>query len=170
MLKSSKSLFYCLSHSNQAVQPQKMARGMKFRIKKVEELYYLCSENKGTVQLRGYREADLRLFFSHMQKNGFLTMRLVYLSIRTKPLAMYLYSNDQHLTEKFMNACSSGSCCVNDCIMQMSGKVILIMITGPWNLDPLKPHFYMSLALRKPFFGVSDLVRHKPSCTATEDC
>ena len=34
---------------------------MKFCIKVVEELYYLYSENKGADQLRGYREADLRL-------------------------------------------------------------------------------------------------------------
>ena len=26
-------------------------------------MYYLCSENKGADQLRGYREADLRLCF-----------------------------------------------------------------------------------------------------------
>ena len=30
-----------------------MARGLKFRIKEVEELYNLCSENKGADQLRG---------------------------------------------------------------------------------------------------------------------
>ena len=29
----------------------------------VEGLYYLCSENKGADQLRGYREAELRLCF-----------------------------------------------------------------------------------------------------------
>ena len=46
-----------------AVQPQKMARGLKFRIQKVEGSYYLCSENKGADQLRGYREAGLRLCF-----------------------------------------------------------------------------------------------------------
>ena len=51
------------SDTNQAVQLQKMARGLKFRIEKVEVLYYLCSENKGADQLRGYREADLRLCF-----------------------------------------------------------------------------------------------------------
>ena len=34
---------------------------LKFLISKVEGLYYLCSENKGADQLRGYREADLRL-------------------------------------------------------------------------------------------------------------
>ena len=51
------------SGTNQAVQLQKMARGLKFRILKVEGLYYLYSENKGADQLRGYREADLRLCF-----------------------------------------------------------------------------------------------------------
>ena len=29
----------------------------------IEGLHYLCSENKGADQLRGYREADLRLCF-----------------------------------------------------------------------------------------------------------
>ena len=42
----------------------KMARGLKFWIWVVEGLYYPCSENKGADQLRGYREADLRLCFS----------------------------------------------------------------------------------------------------------
>ena len=51
------------SDTNQAVQLQKMARGLKFRIWIVEGLHYLCSENKGADQLRGYREADLRLCF-----------------------------------------------------------------------------------------------------------
>ena len=53
------------SDTNQAVklQLQKMAGGWKCRIKKIERLYYLCSENKGADQLRGYREADLRLCF-----------------------------------------------------------------------------------------------------------
>ena len=40
-----------------------MARGLKFRIYKVEGLYYLSSENKGADQLRGHCEADLRLCF-----------------------------------------------------------------------------------------------------------
>ena len=31
-----------------------MARGLKFRIYEVEGLYYLCSENKGADQLRGW--------------------------------------------------------------------------------------------------------------------
>ena len=48
-----------------------MARGLKFRIKKVEGLYYLCSENKGADQLRGHHEADLRLCFRICKKPVF---------------------------------------------------------------------------------------------------
>ena len=49
--------------TNRAVQPQKRARSLKFWIYEVEGLYYPCSENKAADQLRGYREADLRLCF-----------------------------------------------------------------------------------------------------------
>ena len=52
-----------MSDTNQAVLSLNMARGLKFRIQKVEGLYYPCSENKGADQLRGYREDDLRLCF-----------------------------------------------------------------------------------------------------------
>ena len=34
-------------------------------------MYYLCSENKGADQLRGYREADLRLCFRTCKKPVF---------------------------------------------------------------------------------------------------
>ena len=61
-----KSMFWfpTWSDTNHVVQLLKTARGLKFRVKKVEGLYYLCSENNGADQLRGsYREADLRLCF-----------------------------------------------------------------------------------------------------------
>ena len=52
------------SNINQAVQPQKMARGLKFRIlEEVEGLYFLCSQNKDSDQLRCHHEADLCLCF-----------------------------------------------------------------------------------------------------------
>ena len=51
------------SDTNQAVQLQKQARSLKFCSKVEEVLYYPSSENKGADQLRGYREADLRLCF-----------------------------------------------------------------------------------------------------------
>ena len=34
------------SETNRAVQLQKIARGLKFRIKEEEGLYYLCSEKR----------------------------------------------------------------------------------------------------------------------------
>ena len=43
------------SDANQAVQLQKMARGLKFQTLNVEGSYYLCSENKGADQLRSLR-------------------------------------------------------------------------------------------------------------------
>ena len=44
----------------------------------MEELYYLCSQNKGDDQLRSYCKADLRLLFSHMQYISFLKMLLTF--------------------------------------------------------------------------------------------
>ena len=53
-----------MSDTNRPVQAQKRARSLKFWIEVEEELYYPSSEkNKGADQLRGYREADLRLCF-----------------------------------------------------------------------------------------------------------
>ena len=51
------------SDTNRAVQAQKRARSLKFWSQVEEELYNPSSENKGADQLRGYREADLRLCF-----------------------------------------------------------------------------------------------------------
>ena len=62
-MRKQKFWFSTWSDTNQAVQLQKMARGLKFWIYKVKGLYFLCSENKGADKLRGYREADLRLCF-----------------------------------------------------------------------------------------------------------
>ena len=61
-----KSVFRVLptrSETNWAVQSLNIARDLKFRIQKVEGLYYPCSKNKGADQLRGYHEADLHSCF-----------------------------------------------------------------------------------------------------------
>ena len=65
------SRFPTRSDTNRAVQPQKMARGLKYGILKVEGLYYLCSENKGADQLCGNRTADLLLCFCICKKQIF---------------------------------------------------------------------------------------------------
>ena len=59
------------SDTNWPVQPQKMARGLKFRILEVEGLYYRCSGNKGADQLGGYLTADLRLVFAYAKSSIF---------------------------------------------------------------------------------------------------
>ena len=68
------------SDTNQAVQAQKMARGWKLWIKKVEELYCTCSKNEGADQLLGNREADLRLLLSHMQNVVFFIIWLIFVT------------------------------------------------------------------------------------------
>ena len=55
-----------------------MARDLKFRIQKVQGLYYPCSVNKGADQLPGYREADLRLCF-RICKNHVFSRRGSYM-------------------------------------------------------------------------------------------
>ena len=63
--------FPTLSDTNRAVQLQKMARNWEFLIRVVEELYYLCSENKGADQLCGYPTAVLGLCFRICRKPVF---------------------------------------------------------------------------------------------------
>ena len=73
-----------VSDTNMAVQPRKMASGLKFRkmasglkfhIYKVEGLDYPCSKTKGADQLRGQlrcdHAADLRLCFCTCKKHVF---------------------------------------------------------------------------------------------------
>ena len=60
---------------NLAVQPHKMARGLKFWIQEEkgyeeEGLFYLCSKSKSADQLCS------AFVFAHMQKAGFRTMQL----------------------------------------------------------------------------------------------
>ena len=55
--------FLTRSNTNQAVQPQMIAGGLKFGMKEVEGLYCLCRENKAAGQLRAYHAADLHLYF-----------------------------------------------------------------------------------------------------------
>ena len=67
-VKNTSSGFPTRSSSNSAVQPQKMARGLKFQNKEVDGLYYLCSENKGADQ---GSTADLCLCFHICKRQVF---------------------------------------------------------------------------------------------------
>ena len=63
--------FVTRSDRNQAVQPWKMVRGLKFPIKEVEGLYYPCSENKGADQLHGYTVQLIWVFVFAYTKSRF---------------------------------------------------------------------------------------------------
>ena len=76
------------SYTNRAVQPQKMARGLKFQINIVEELYYPYSENKGADQLRSNAQlicvfvfAYAKSRFSHNEAQMILTLSWENLSL-----------------------------------------------------------------------------------------
>ena len=66
--KTLSSGFPARSDTNRDVLPQKMVRDRKFRIKREEELHYLCSENKGANQQLSHCTADLRLCFRICKK------------------------------------------------------------------------------------------------------
>ena len=63
LMRKATMWFFNMSDINQAVQAQKQARSLKFRIYEEEEVCYTRSKNNGADQLRGYGEADLRLCF-----------------------------------------------------------------------------------------------------------
>ena len=59
---------------------------------------------------------------------------------------------------------------------EQRGKMVAVIIVAAWmrkqdhiNVRKSKSTYNLSLVLRKPVFGVSNQVRHKPGCTATED-
>ena len=63
------SVFPTRSDTNKAVRPQKMVRGLKFRVKEEERLYYLFNEKAN--QLHSYCAANLRFCF-RIGKTGLL--------------------------------------------------------------------------------------------------
>ena len=78
-----------------------MARGLKFRIHKVEGLYYLSSENKGADQLCGHREADLRLCFRIYAKRLFShdVTQMIFRSAKTWAITPYMgFTRDNNHT------------------------------------------------------------------------
>ena len=62
-LENRSSRFLTRSDTSRSMQPQEMARSLKFQISEEEGLYYQCSQNKGTDRHRSYSEAGLCLCF-----------------------------------------------------------------------------------------------------------
>ena len=115
-------------------------------------------ENKDADQLRGNREADQRLCFRYIDsKIPLLTKSKISSSypssVTVQPGLCETWSqvvgnpkdqfshNEAHLVPDVCSRAVFTLCLCRQC-----------------------------LSLRKPVFGVSHQVRHKPGCTATEDC
>ena len=77
------------SATNRGVQPQKMARGLKFRIKEVEGLFFYVEKFMRWSVARSPRNLSAPLF-SHMQKTGFLMTRLILVQLSLKK-NVYMY-------------------------------------------------------------------------------
>ena len=80
------------SDTNRVAQPPRITRGLIFRIKKVEGLYY--DENKGAGELRSYCATDLRLCFRICKKLVF-SQRGSYLS---KVVCLFIFIELSRLT------------------------------------------------------------------------
>ena len=66
-----KGVFQARMDTNWAGQTHKMASGLIIPDLGRRGIFYLCSENKGVYELRGYHETDLCVFFLHMLKAFF---------------------------------------------------------------------------------------------------
>ena len=64
--------------TNLPAQLQKLARGLKFRIQKLEVLCFLSSEQQRCWSDCANAQADLHLCCLHRHKTGFLTTWLIY--------------------------------------------------------------------------------------------
>ena len=109
------------SEAKTAVQPQKMVRGLKFWIYEVEELYYLCSENKGADQLQGYCAADLRHCFPICKKqvfSGHDSNNERYLNVLRKPA-----------TTKLQISCTSAQADQHVCCLLLGYDSIIHLVT-----------------------------------------
>ena len=76
------------SNTNQSVQEKKMARGLEFWIKEVEELYYLYSKIKGADQLCCSCAADMRLCFAYVKSRFSHDIAQLSLSTSLKTFCM----------------------------------------------------------------------------------
>ena len=157
VLRKRSSGFLTRSDTNRAVQPQKIARGLKFQIKEVKGLYYPCSKNKGADQLSSYCAADLRPCFRICKKLVFSQQG----SYNDVSCCRYYQFDDAVIREILGKKLSSRNRKDLDDVNEKT-KVSLRSCRRQVGRD-------LSCVARKPVFGVSNRVQHKPGCTATED-
>ena len=125
-----------------------------------KQAFCIC-ENKDADQLRGNREADQRLCFRYTDRTIPLlpTSKISSLypsSVAVQPGLCRIWSETPKtgfLTTKLIPVL----------IMPVLRDCLFVPLEVMHYGDPkASPRVYMSLVVRKPIFGVSDQVRHKP--------
>ena len=110
--------------------------------------FCIC-ENKDADQLHGSREVDQRLCFRYTDS----TIPLLPKSKNFKLLSIFCGCIVWFVSKLVENP--------EDWLSQNEAHLVLLSV---WHRL-----LHMSLVVRKPIFGVSDQVLHKPGCAATED-
>ena len=146
--------------------------------------FCIC-ENKDADQLRGNREADQRLCFRYTDSTIPLLLKSKISSLKPSSVTVQpglcqtwsetpktgflitrLKCGDQTVLLLFAYALSRFS---YDIANLEPRHIFFYGMRHEPNKDSAQPIYDLSLVVRKPVFGVSDEVRHKPSCTAIED-
>ena len=158
--------FRIWSDTNQAVQPQKMARSLKFWIWEVEGLCYPCSENKGSDQLRDQITAKLICVFVFVYAKCWFSHDTAHLSIILRNLILHGVNcaADQCLWFCYLDSTMPPylKCQASSHLLWLFSSFCLSELVG----NP-KDRVSRNLAhLRKPIFWVSKLVRYKLACSA----
>ena len=99
-----------------AVQPQKMAGGLKFLDLEIEGLYFPGSENKGADQLHLYSTANLRLCFRLSKKHVFLSQirdnfQYFFVMGMKQPTSAYVHRVRSRIYGKRFKFTKGGSFC-----------------------------------------------------------
>ena len=139
------SEFLTRSNTNCSVQAQKMAGGLKFHTSDVEALYYLCSENKAADKLRSSSTADLHLCFCICKKLFFSWRSSNANSKDTSQPEVLVFKNLKGSFKKPREWFFSSK----------ETSAVFLSIYQPRH--------------EKTNCLISDLVKHKLDCTATED-
>ena len=126
--------------------------------------FCIC-ENKDADQLRGNREADQRLCFRYTDSTIPLLSTSEISSLYPSSVAV-----QPGLCRTWSEIPKTGFLITRLIFFYLGSKETKVLISLHGSTADLHLCFsHMSLVVRKPVFGVSDLAQHKPGCAVTED-
>ena len=146
--------------TNRPVVSSNLSNDISFVMRK--PAFGIC-ENKDADQLRGYREADQRLFLALRIVQSFYFLNTAF---QASSHLLWLYSSvcvGPGRKPRRPVFSQQGSYCLN---YGLAGSEQFWSFTA---YISTRSHKGMSLVVRKPVLGFSDQVPHKPGSTTTRD-